>query len=101
MSKALSSNTPASSRSLPSWHSALSSLPSSPGVYWFLGKDDNVLYVGKAKNLKNRVLQYANLQDERPQIATLVTTAIRIKWDVQESELQALLVEAALIKQNQ
>ena len=59
------------------------------------------MYVGKAKNLKNRVLQYANLQDERPQIATLVTTAAAIKWDVQESELQALLVEAALIKKYQ
>lgn len=76
-------------------------MPSSPGVYWFLGKNDKVLYVGKAKNLKTRVKQYAFLTDERPQIAKLVATATQIKWEVQESELQALLVEAALIKKYQ
>lgn len=47
------------------------------------------------------MLQYAHLQDERPQIANLVATATDVKWDVQESELQALLVEAALIKNYQ
>src|SRR5258708_1829014 len=101
MSKASSSNTSSFLQSVPSWHSRLSLLPSSPGVYWFLGKEDNVLYVGKAKNLKRRVLQYATLQDDRPQISTLVTTASDIKWEVEESELQALLVEAALIKSYQ
>ncbi len=76
-------------------------MPSFPGVYWFLDENDKVLYVGKAKNLKNRVKQYAQLTDERPQIAQLVATASEIKWEVQESELQALLVEAALIKKYQ
>lgn len=59
------------------------------------------MYVGKAKNLKRRVLQYARLQDDRPQIYSLVTGAAHLKWEVEESELQALLVEAALIKKYQ
>ncbi len=46
-------------------------------------------------------MQYANLQDDRPQIKNLVTTASDIKWEVEESELQALLVEASLIKKYQ
>src|SRR5258708_4154639 len=101
MSKASSSSISSFLQPVRLWHSRLSSLPSSPGVYWFLGNDDNVLYVGKAKNLKRRVMQYANLQDDRPQIKNLVTTASDIKWEVEESELQALLVEAALIKKYQ
>lgn len=45
--------------------------------------------------------QYVNLTDERPQIAELISTAIDLHWEVQDSELQALLVEAALIKKYQ
>lgn len=76
-------------------------MPSLPGVYWFLDANDKVLYVGKAKNLKNRVRQYASLKDTRPQIGTLVALSKKINWIPQESELQALLVEAALIKKYQ
>lgn len=47
------------------------------------------------------MLQYAKLQDERPQIERLVHEANDIKWDTQESELQALLIEAVLIKKYQ
>lgn len=72
-----------------------------PGVYWFLDANGNVLYVGKAKDLKNRVTQYALLQDERPQILSLVTTAAELKFETQVSELQALLVEAELIRKYQ
>lgn len=59
------------------------------------------MYVGKAKNLKKRIAQYANLQDERPQIGKLVNTAATLKFEVLESELMALLVEAELIKKYQ
>lgn len=76
-------------------------MPSLPGVYWFLDGNGSVLYVGKAKNLKNRLRQYANLEDERPQIASLLATSSEVKWQVRESELEALLVEAELIRRYQ
>ncbi len=76
-------------------------LPSSPGVYWFLDDDGNVLYVGKAKILKNRLSQYAHAQDDRPQIYALAHQTHEVRWDIQESELQALLVEAELIRRYQ
>jgi excinuclease ABC subunit C len=76
-------------------------VPLLPGVYWFLDGSGSVLYVGKAKNLKNRLRQYANLEDERPQIASLLASAIEVKWQVRESELEALLVEAELIRRYQ
>lgn len=76
-------------------------MPLSPGVYWFLDGDGNVLYVGKAKNLKNRLRQYAKQEDERPQIAVLLTVISRVEWQELPSELDALLIEAELIRRYQ
>lgn len=76
-------------------------MPTSPGVYWFLDGDDKVLYVGKAKNIKNRLSQYAHRQDERTQIDSLLAQTQTVKFAVLESELEALLVEAELIKKYQ
>ncbi len=75
----------------------LSSLPLSPGVYWFLDNEGNVLYVGKAKNLKNRVTSYARYNQLSHRIKQLVTTATTVKFRILDSELEALLVEAELI----
>lgn len=79
----------------------MESLPSSPGVYWFLDGSDSVLYVGKAKNLKNRLRQYAKREDDRPQIDKLLSQVSLVKWQELPSELDALLVEAELIKRYQ
>lgn len=76
----------------------MSSLPSSPGVYWFSDADDNVLYVGKAKNIKKRVSSYTRLRQLSTRIHQLVTTATKLQHTVLESELEALLVEAELIR---
>lgn len=73
-------------------------MPSLPGVYWFLDNDDNVLYVGKAKSLKNRVRSYTQLKRLNSRIGQLVTTATQLKHTVLESELEALLIEAELIR---
>lgn len=83
------------------WASVLPSLPSEPGVYWFLGKDDEVLYVGKAKNLKNRVTSYRHVKRLSSRIQQMVLSAAKLKWEVLESELEALLVEAELIRTHQ
>lgn len=57
--------------------------------------------MGKAKNLKNRLRQYAKREDDRPQIDNLLAQTVTVKWDEQPSELDALLVEAELIKRYQ
>ena len=76
----------------------LSSLPLEPGVYWFLDENGKVLYVGKAKQLKRRVTSYSYTKKLSNRIHQMVTTAKEVKFKVLESELEALLVEAELIR---
>lgn len=76
-------------------------MSTSPGVYWFLDGRGNVLYVGKAKNLINRLRQYANEQDDRPQIGKLLAEISEVKFAELGSELEALLIEAELIRRYQ
>ena len=75
-----------------------SNLPTDPGVYRFFDKDDKVIYVGKAKNLKNRINSYfgSNLQIKTRR---MVTTAVRVDWTIVNSELEALQLEFTWIKQ--
>ena len=77
----------------------IKNLPNSPGVYHFLDKDGAVLYVGKAKNLKNRLKQYFLKELNRgPAIAQMVQLAFDIKTIETESEIEAVILEAELIK---
>lgn len=76
----------------------LKELPKSPGVYHFLDENGVVLYVGKAKNLKNRLKQYFLKELGRgPAIEQMVQKATDIKWIETESEIEAVLLEAELI----
>lgn len=70
-------------------------------MYWFLDAADNVLYVGKAKNLKNRLTNYKQWQQTRGKTRKLVLAAQTLKFEVLESELEALLTEAELIRTHQ
>lgn len=74
-------------------------LPDSPGVYTFYDEVGKVIYVGKAKNLKNRVTTYfqGNLN---PKTAKMVSSAANFEIIVTKTELQALLTECSLIKQH-
>ena len=75
-------------------------LPKSPGVYKFLNSEGVVLYIGKAKILRNRVANYFNPKtDRRPMIGQLVTQTDRIEYLECESEIEALILESALISQ--
>ena len=73
-------------------------LPTDPGVYRFFDKDDKVIYVGKAKNIKNRLNSYfgSNLQIKTRK---MVKTAVRVDWTVVNSEVEALQLEFTWIKQ--
>lgn len=72
--------------------------PKEPGVYWYLDKKGQVLYVGKAKNLKNRILSYRKLTDDSVKTKQMLSKAKKIKYKTTDSELEALILEAKLIK---
>ena len=69
-----------------------------PGVYKMLGKDGELLYVGKAKNLKNRVSSYFAKTIEHPKTQALVARIYDIETLIVRSETEALLLEQNLIK---
>jgi excinuclease ABC subunit C len=76
----------------------LTRLPGKPGVYRMFGSDGEVLYVGKAKNLKNRVGNYAKLGGHTQRIALMISLTATMEFVVTETETEALLLEANLIK---
>ena len=76
----------------------LKRLPSKPGVYRMFGEHDDVLYVGKARDLKARVSNYARLGGHTQRIARMISMTKRMEFVVTETETEALLLEASLIK---
>ena len=79
----------------------LKTLPDSPGVYQYYDKEDIILYVGKAKNLKKRVASYFTKNHENAKTRILVNKIVSIKHIVVETETDALLLENNLIKKYQ
>jgi len=78
----------------------LKELPQKPGVYLMLDSLGNVIYVGKAKNLKNRVSQYFhNHKNRDPKVADMIAHIHTFKYQETDTELDALLEECRLIKE--
>lgn len=78
-------------------HESIYSLPESPGVYYFLNKKNEIIYIGKAKSLKDRVRSYFSPTTISKQ-KKIVKQAAKIKTEITNSELTALLLEAESIK---
>ncbi len=76
----------------------IQSLPDGPGVYQYYDKEDKILYVGKAKNLKKRVASYFNKIHDTAKTNVLVKKIVTIKHIVVPTETDALLLENNLIK---
>ena len=76
----------------------LKHLPTDPGVYIMLDKDAHVIYVGKAKNLKNRVRQYFYSSVKTEKVMAMVKNVADFYYIIAPSEIDALSLENNLIK---
>ena len=78
----------------------IKTLPNEPGVYQYFDKNEVIIYIGKAKNLKKRVASYFSKTHENGKTKVLVTKIVSIKHIVVETETDALLLENNLIKKH-
>ena len=78
----------------------LKKLPNRPGVYVMRDKDDNIIYVGKAISLKNRVRQYFRKTNKTERIKKMVSLIDHFEYIVVDNEAEALILECNLIKKN-
>lgn len=76
----------------------LEALPATPGVYKFKAADGAILYVGKARNLRSRVRQYFSSRQQEPRLAKLVSRIADVEIMATGTEVEALILEANLIK---
>jgi len=80
----------------------ISSVPKKPGVYQYYDVNDKILYIGKAKNLKSRVLSYFNNDKAQSGKTRVLVRKIKtIRYIITETEMDALLLENSLIKKHQ
>ena len=81
--------------------SIINTIPKKPGVYHFYDENDNIIYIGKAKDLKRRVSSYFSKNHTRLKTKKLVNKIVNIKCIIVETEIDALLLENNLIKKHQ
>lgn len=84
---------------MPEFSNLYSGLPKTPGVYLFKNKDQQVIYIGKAINLRNRVKNHFTDKNDDLRHQNLVSLTEKVDFQVVSGELEALLLEARLIKQ--
>lgn len=79
---------------------SLKLVPTLPGCYIYYDKNGEIIYVGKAKNLKRRVSSYFHKKHDRVKVAVLVSKIERMEYIITDSEVEALILEAHLIKKH-
>jgi excinuclease ABC subunit C len=84
----------------PELQNKLSNLPSKPGVYQFLNDKGKIIYVGKANNLRSRVKSYFHSKNPNAKTEALVSKISDLELVVTDSEVEALVLENNLIKEN-
>ncbi|OGP04372.1 MAG: excinuclease ABC subunit C [Deltaproteobacteria bacterium GWA2_38_16] len=72
--------------------------PLKPGVYLMKESSGKIIYVGKAKNLRNRLKSYFYTKDHTPKVAVMVSRVSDLSWIITDTELEALMLEGTLIK---
>ncbi|MHB1394188.1 MAG: excinuclease ABC subunit UvrC [Clostridia bacterium] len=79
----------------------LKNLPENPGVYIMRDEYNEIIYIGKAINLKNRVRQYfQSSKNQHPKVAAMVERIVDLEYIITDSELEALILECNLIKKH-
>ncbi len=78
----------------------LKTLPDKSGVYIMRSRDNEIIYVGKAKNLKNRVRSYFKSHNHAPKVRSMLDNVENFEYIITDSELEALVLENNLIKEN-
>lgn len=78
----------------------LSIIPELSGSYQYFDENDEIIYVGKAKNLKKRVYSYFNKNHDSPKLRVMVPQIAKIQFIVTDSEVEALILESHLIKKH-
>lgn len=79
---------------------SLKLVPTLPGCYLYYDKAGEIIYVGKAKNLKKRVSSYFHKKHDRVKVAVLVSKIEKMEYIITDSEVEALILEAHLIKKH-
>lgn len=79
---------------------SLKLVPTLPGCYIYYDKNGEIIYVGKAKNLKRRVSSYFQKKHDRVKVAVLVSKIEKMEYIITDSEVEALILEAHLIKKH-
>ena len=72
-------------------------VPTQPGCYIYYNSDNEIIYVGKAKNLKRRVYSYFHKQHDSVKVSVLVSQIDRLEYIITDSEVEALILESHLI----
>lgn len=78
----------------------LNLLPDMPGVYFMLDETGEIIYIGKAKVLKNRVRSYFNKNHDSPKLRIMVPQIVSFKYIVTDTEVEALILESHMIKKH-
>ena len=78
----------------------IKSIPESPGIYKMIDENGEVLYVGKAKNLKKRVSSYSKLNNQSQRILNMISLVRKVELSITSTEAEALLLESNVIKAN-
>ncbi len=79
----------------------ITTLPDAPGIYKYIDKEDTILYIGKARNIKKRVSSYFTKQAIHGKTKAMLNKAAKIEYTVVDNEAEALLLENNLIKEFQ
>ena len=79
----------------------LKTIPSKPGIYKFLGEDEKILYIGKAKNLYKRVTFYTQPNRLNTRLTKMIKSFHSLQVEITNTEIEALLLESNLIKKFQ
>ena len=74
--------------------------PKAPGIYFFRNKKGRILYIGKAKNLRNRIFQYIRMTDGRRMVGRLLSQSKTLDFTITKDEKQALILEAKQIQEH-